>query len=171
VEWRIHSLFSAGLLFTALSMFSWVCWIWPKNVMVNQLFGVSSGLGMGILTFDWTQITWAASPLMTPWWAHANVFASFVVTQWILVPIVYYTNVSDLTLRFSPASHNPLFSRGTLRISQSAGVVRSTGLGNLTIHLEFSLLKIRLTPLRMTNIHRCTSPSDLPSYTFLPSPC
>ena len=108
VECGTHSLFPAGFIFTALSMFSWVCWIWPENVKVNQLFGINNGLGMGVLTFDWTQVSWAASPLMTPWWAQVNIFGSFVVTQWILVPIVYYTNVSDLILCFSLASHRPL---------------------------------------------------------------
>ena len=46
-------------------MFSFVCWAAPKNVPVNQLFGVRSGMGMSILTFDWTQISWIGSPLMS----------------------------------------------------------------------------------------------------------
>jgi OPT family oligopeptide transporter len=107
-EQRAHSLFSTGFIFTALSMFSWVCWIWPESVTINQLFGISSGLGMGILTFDWAQISLIANPLMIPWWAQANIFVSFVVTQWIVVPILYYTNVSDLTpflVRTLPTPH------------------------------------------------------------------
>lgn len=55
-----------GYLFTALSIFSWVCWIAPNNVIVNQLFGYSSGLGMGFLTFDWTMISYISSPLVVP---------------------------------------------------------------------------------------------------------
>lgn len=55
-----------GYLFTALSVFNWVCWIAPKNVVVNTLFGTSTGLGMGILTFDWSQIAYNGSPLVTP---------------------------------------------------------------------------------------------------------
>ena len=31
---------------------------------VNQLFGVQTGMGMGLLTFDWSQISWIGSPLM-----------------------------------------------------------------------------------------------------------
>jgi len=84
----------SGFLFTALSMFSWVCWIAPKNVPVNQLFGVATGLGMSVITFDWSQITWIGSPLMIPWWAEVHVFAGFVIFYWIMVPILYYTNVS-----------------------------------------------------------------------------
>jgi OPT oligopeptide transporter protein len=92
-------------------MFSWVCWITPNNVVVNQLFGVYSGLGMGVITFDWSQISWIGSPLMIPWWAEVQIFGGmlirpafivlvvenptgFVVFYWILTPILYYTNVS-----------------------------------------------------------------------------
>ncbi|WVQ85592.1 OPT family small oligopeptide transporter [Cryptococcus sp. DSM 104549] len=85
--------FFPGFLFTALSYFSWVCWIAPRNRVVNELFGVSTGLGMGVLTFDWTQITWIGSPLVTPWWAAVNIGVGFVLFYWILVPIIYYTNV------------------------------------------------------------------------------
>ena len=45
-----------GYLFTVLLTFSSICWIKPQDVVINQLFGVSSGLGMGILTFHWVQI-------------------------------------------------------------------------------------------------------------------
>lgn len=55
-----------GYLFTALSMFNWVCWIAPNNLVVNALFGTSSGLGMGVLTFDWAMISYLGSPLVTP---------------------------------------------------------------------------------------------------------
>ncbi|KAI5960692.1 hypothetical protein CANMA_003954, partial [Candida margitis] len=35
-----------GYIFTALSYFSWITWIKPNNVTINQIFGSSSGLGM-----------------------------------------------------------------------------------------------------------------------------
>jgi OPT oligopeptide transporter protein len=100
-----------GYLFEALSIFSFVCWAAPNNTVVNQLFGVRSGLGMSMLTFDWSQITWIGSPLMgrsysfsgegfaneilisVPWWAEVHVFAGFVLFYWIMTPILYYTNV------------------------------------------------------------------------------
>ena len=100
-------------LFTALSTFSYICWIWPSelaslvlllicslnkhnpdNIVVNQLFGVSTGLGMGVFVFDWGQIAYIGSPLITPWWAIVNIFAGFVFFYWLLTPILYYTNVS-----------------------------------------------------------------------------
>lgn len=58
--------FIPGYLFTALSMFNWVCWIWPNSGVVNNLFGYNHGLGMGFLTFDWSMIAYTGSPLVTP---------------------------------------------------------------------------------------------------------
>jgi OPT family oligopeptide transporter len=58
--------FLPGYLFTALSVFSWVCWIRPKHKMINALFGYNHGLGMGFLTFDWSMIAYTSSPLVTP---------------------------------------------------------------------------------------------------------
>jgi hypothetical protein len=68
-----------GYLFTALSNFNWVCWIAPDNIPVNEMFGYSHGMGMSIITFDWSEIAYIGSPLATPWWAAANVGAGFVV--------------------------------------------------------------------------------------------
>ncbi|KAJ7644816.1 OPT oligopeptide transporter [Roridomyces roridus] len=94
IAWAAGTLwyFVPGYLFTGLSYFSWVCWIAPDNVVVNQLFGVNSGLAMGLLTFDWTQITYIGSPLATPWWAEANVAGGFLFFFWFLAPILYFTN-------------------------------------------------------------------------------
>ena len=63
-------------------MFSYVCWIAPNNVVINQLFGVRSGLGLGILTFDWSQISFIGSPLMVPWWAQVHVITGFILFYW-----------------------------------------------------------------------------------------
>jgi hypothetical protein len=86
--------FLPNFLFKALSVFSFVCWAAPNNVVVNQLFGVSTGLGMSIITFDWNQVSWIGSPLMFPWWAQCHIFGGFVFFYWFLTPILYYTNVS-----------------------------------------------------------------------------
>ena len=82
-----------GYLFTALSAFSWVTWIAPKNHTVNTLFGYSSGLGMSLITFDWAQIAYNGSPLPVPWWAQANVLVSFIFFFWIITPALYFSNV------------------------------------------------------------------------------
>lgn len=84
--------FMPGYLFQALSVFDWVCWIAPRNVKINQLFGYYSGLGFSLISFDWNQIAYIGSPLATPWWAEANVAVGFVFFYWILTPILYYAN-------------------------------------------------------------------------------
>ena len=61
----------------------------PNNRVVNQLFGVTHGMAMGILTFDWGQIAYDSSPLFTPWWAAANIGLAIVIFYWIITPILY----------------------------------------------------------------------------------
>ncbi|KAI0710524.1 small oligopeptide transporter [Earliella scabrosa] len=82
-----------GYLFQALSVFTWACWIAPQNVKVNALFGYRSGMGFSLLSFDWNQIAFIGSPLATPWWSEANVIAGFLIFYWLLVPLIYFTNV------------------------------------------------------------------------------
>ncbi|KPV72916.1 uncharacterized protein RHOBADRAFT_39051 [Rhodotorula graminis WP1] len=98
-----------GFIFVALSAFSWVCWIAPNNLVVNQLFGVSSGLGMGLITFDWSQISYIISPLVVPWWAEVNVFVGFVAIFWIATPAMYYSNVWNSA--YLPISTTGVFDR------------------------------------------------------------
>lgn len=42
-----------GVIFQGLSVFSFVTWIRPNNVVLNQLFGGFTGLSLIPLTFDW----------------------------------------------------------------------------------------------------------------------
>ncbi|KDQ11754.1 hypothetical protein BOTBODRAFT_176948 [Botryobasidium botryosum FD-172 SS1] len=81
-----------GSFVWSLSYFSWVTWIAPNNVKINQIFGYTSGLGMSFLTFDWSQIAYIGSPLVNPWWAEVNIGAGFIILSWFLTPILYYTN-------------------------------------------------------------------------------
>lgn len=48
--------FFPGYVFQALGYFNWVCWIAPENTVVNQLFGYYNGLGMSLITFDWSAV-------------------------------------------------------------------------------------------------------------------
>jgi OPT family oligopeptide transporter len=61
--------FFPGLMFVALSYFTWVCWIAPKNLIVNHLFGMVTGLGLSPITFDWSQVAYNTNPLLSPAWA------------------------------------------------------------------------------------------------------
>ncbi|KAH7883260.1 OPT oligopeptide transporter protein-domain-containing protein [Phlebopus sp. FC_14] len=134
--------FIPGYLFQGLSVFSWICWIMPNNVPVNQLFGVSSGLGMSLLTFDWTQIAWIGSPLMYPWWAEAHIFVGFVLFFWIITPLMYYTNTWDLAY-FPLNDDNPYDRFGNFY--NVTRVLDSNNRFNLTAYDEYSPLYLPAT--------------------------
>lgn len=85
--------FLPGLLMPALSYFNVITWFAPKSVVLANLFGVSSGLGLFPLTFDWAQITYVGSPLLVPFWAAMNVIGGLAIVMWIIAPIFYYSNV------------------------------------------------------------------------------
>ncbi|KAM3540159.1 hypothetical protein ARSEF1564_006902 [Beauveria bassiana] len=79
-------------IFPALGYFTWVCWIAPKNAVVNQIFGMKSGIGLLPFTFDWAQIAYIGSPLVIPTWAILNIAASLVFWIYIVTPAIYYSN-------------------------------------------------------------------------------
>lgn len=85
--------FLPGLLMPALSWFSVITWFAPRNVVVANLFGVASGLGLFPMTFDWSQVAYIGSPLVVPFWAALNVIGGLVIVMWIMAPIMYYLNV------------------------------------------------------------------------------
>ncbi|KAF4976403.1 hypothetical protein FZEAL_6933 [Fusarium zealandicum] len=94
IVWTVSFLFYflPGLLMPALSYFNVITWFAPKNVVIANLFGVSSGLGLFPLTFDWAQVTYVGSPLLVPFWAAMNVIGGLAVVMWIIAPILYYSN-------------------------------------------------------------------------------
>ncbi|KAH9979469.1 OPT oligopeptide transporter protein-domain-containing protein [Lactifluus volemus] len=61
----------------------------PNNVKINQLFGVTHGLGMSVITFDWGQIIAFKLSTPTPWWSAANTGFSIIFFYWFLLPILY----------------------------------------------------------------------------------
>ncbi|KAF8549183.1 OPT superfamily oligopeptide transporter [Imleria badia] len=134
--------FIPGYLFTALSVFSWLCWIFPDNVPVNQMFGVWSGLGLSVLTFDWSQISWIGSPLMFPWWAEAHIFVGFVLFFWIITPLMYYTNTWNLA--YFPINDDNPYDRFGNYYNISL-VVDSSNRFNVTAYNEYSPLYLPAT--------------------------
>ncbi|PWN48303.1 small oligopeptide transporter [Violaceomyces palustris] len=85
--------FFPGYIFTLLSVGNWFCLIAPNNVVLNQMLGTQTGLGLIPLTADWNQMSMIGNPLYTPWWAQANVFGGFIFMFVFLGPILYYKNV------------------------------------------------------------------------------
>uniref|UniRef100_L2FRZ5 Small oligopeptide opt family n=1 Tax=Colletotrichum fructicola (strain Nara gc5) TaxID=1213859 RepID=L2FRZ5_COLFN len=63
-----------------LQIFTFVCWIAPNNVVVNQVFGGQTGLGLIPISFDWSTISgFLLSPLQTPAFAIANVGIGIII--------------------------------------------------------------------------------------------
>ncbi|KAK4700387.1 hypothetical protein P7C70_g5860, partial [Phenoliferia sp. Uapishka_3] len=103
-RYKFFSIFTAGsfvwfwfpdYLCTCLSSFAFITWIWPKNQKVNAIFGMSSGIGLIPISFDWTVISYAGAPLTTPFYVTANCFAAVLIFFVIIAPAVYYTNIWD----------------------------------------------------------------------------
>lgn len=83
-----------GYIFQALSYFAWITWIKPNNVIVNQIFGASTGLGLMPITFDWNQIAgYVGSPLVPPVGTIFTILLSMIVLFWIVTPAIQYSNV------------------------------------------------------------------------------
>ncbi|EOY23634.1 Oligopeptide transporter 1 isoform 2 [Theobroma cacao] len=67
-----------GYLFSTLTSFSWVCWLAPKSILVQQLGSGLHGLGIGSFGIDWATISsYLGSPLASPWFATANIAVGF----------------------------------------------------------------------------------------------
>ncbi|KAH8120611.1 glutathione transporter [Phellopilus nigrolimitatus] len=130
-----------GYIFTALSIFNWVCWIAPNNVVVNQLFGYQTGLGMGFLTFDWSMISYIGSPLVIPWWAQVNSIVGFLIFFWFIAPILYYKNV--FYAKYLPMSA-PLSFDNTGMVYDANSVIQD-GAFNEDLYKAYSPLYMPIT--------------------------
>lgn len=81
-----------GFIAQFLSVFAFVTFIRPNNVIINQLFGGWTGLSLIPLTFDWTQVTgYIFSPLIAPWHAIANTLIGMVIFFWITTLGLHYS--------------------------------------------------------------------------------
>ncbi|CAF1251517.1 unnamed protein product [Didymodactylos carnosus] len=100
-----------GYIFPLLSAFSFLCMVKPQSNVFSQITG-TYGLGIGTVQLDWNSITaYLGSPLVIPASYHVNVFIGFVIMAWIIIPIVYYTNVWD-GKRYPLASSNLYTTEG-----------------------------------------------------------
>ncbi|KAB5541182.1 hypothetical protein DKX38_014156 [Salix brachista] len=80
-----------GYLFTTLSSISWVCWVFPKSVTAQQLGSGMRGLGLGAITLDWSVVaSFLFSPLISPFFAIANVLVGYVLIIYVAMPLSYW---------------------------------------------------------------------------------
>jgi len=111
--------FFPGWIFPALTYFSWATWIAPDNIKLNQLMGgTDQGLAMGSLTFDWLEVTYLTSPLVTPYWAQVNIMSGFIGFVWLIAPVLYYNNVFHAA--YMPLISNTSFDRFGKKYNVSA---------------------------------------------------
>ncbi|KAK2656989.1 hypothetical protein Ddye_010041 [Dipteronia dyeriana] len=83
-----------GYLFPMLTSLSWMCWMFPSSILAHQLGSGLHGLGIGAIGFDWSSIcAYLGSPLVSPWFATANIAAGFTLFMYVITPIAYWLNV------------------------------------------------------------------------------
>ncbi|XP_026420336.1 oligopeptide transporter 3-like [Papaver somniferum] len=99
-----------GYLFTMLTFFSWVCWIWPHSITAHQVFSGKNGLGIGAFTLDWAGISaYHGSPLVTPWVSILNIAVGFIMFVYIIIPLCYW-KYNTFDYRRFPMFSNKLFT-------------------------------------------------------------
>ncbi|KAI8635539.1 OPT family small oligopeptide transporter [Xylariaceae sp. FL1651] len=90
-----------GVIWQGLSVFAFVTWIRPNNVVLNQLFGGFTGLSLIPITFDWTYITaYLDDPLLAPTHAHVNTLLGLFLL--VIIPIIGITYSGALYSEYLP---------------------------------------------------------------------
>ncbi|CAA0825444.1 Oligopeptide transporter 7 [Striga hermonthica] len=83
-----------GYLFQMLTSLSWICWIFPKSILAQQLGSGLNGLGIGAIGLDWSTISsYLGSPLASPWFATANVAVGFFFVMYVVTPLSYWFDI------------------------------------------------------------------------------
>ncbi|XP_078162562.1 oligopeptide transporter 4-like [Carex rostrata] len=109
-----------GFLFPTLTSISWICWIFSRSVTAQQLGSGMEGLGLGAFTLDWSAVSsFLSSPLISPFFAIANIFVGFALFMYVIIPVSYWgMNLYD-------AKMFPLFSSHLFRGNGSAYDINS----------------------------------------------
>ncbi|KAL6698394.1 OPT oligopeptide transporter domain-containing protein [Trichoderma pleuroticola] len=118
-----------------LQLFMFPCWIAPNNVVVNQIFGGNTGLGLLPISFDWSIISgFLLSPLQTPAFAIANVSAGIFV---MLLGIIGLAYAGPEFYRYLPLSANQNFDHYAQPYNTSR-ILNPDFTVNLTAYREYS---------------------------------
>ncbi|KAK3022785.1 hypothetical protein RJ639_046887 [Escallonia herrerae] len=137
----------SGFLFQMLATLSWICWLAPKSVLIQQLGSGSSGLGLGSFGIDWpTMSSYLGSPLVSPWHATANVAVGFVIVMYLMTPLSYWFNVYN-------AKNFPIFSNELFKLDGS--VYNITSIINSNFQLDHDAY-VKAGPVNMSTFFAMT---------------
>jgi len=93
-----------SLIAPFLSYFCFITWAAPNNVVVNQIFGGITGIGILPITFDWSIIAgFTGSPLYVPGFALANNAFGLLIVVISALGLVY---AGPLAYKYFPVSAN-----------------------------------------------------------------
>ncbi|KAI0009733.1 OPT family small oligopeptide transporter [Xylariaceae sp. FL0662B] len=119
-----------AVLWQGLSVFAFVTWIRPDNVVLNQLFGGFTGLSILPITFDWTYVTaYLDDPLLAPTHAHVNT----------LLGLFIFVILATIGITYSGALYSeylPLVTSQTYDNTQNAYTVSRILGDSFTFDLE-----------------------------------
>ncbi|KAI1141729.1 OPT family small oligopeptide transporter [Hypoxylon sp. FL0543] len=103
-----------GVLWQGLSVFAFVTWIKPDNIVLNQLFGGFTGLSLIPITFDWTYVSaYLLDPLVATTEAHVNT----------LIGLFFFVTIATIGITYSGALYSdylPLVTSQTYDNTQNA---------------------------------------------------
>ena len=90
-----------------LQLFMFPVWIAPNNVVVNQIFGGQTGLGILPISFDWSVISgFLLSPLQTPAFAIFNIGAGIL---FMFIGVIGLAWAGPAFYRYLPITANKNF--------------------------------------------------------------
>ncbi|KAI0429367.1 OPT family small oligopeptide transporter [Xylaria sp. FL1042] len=119
-----------GVIWQGLSVFAFITWIRPNNVVLNQLFGGFTGLSLIPITFDWTYVTaYLDDPLLAPTHAHVNTLLGLFLL--VIIPTIGITYSGALF-----ADYLPMVTSQTYDNTQSAYTVQNILGDHFTFDVE-----------------------------------
>lgn len=97
-----------GVLWQGLSVFAFVTWIKPADVVVSQLFGGFTGLSLIPITFDWTYVAaYLQNPLLSPWTSHLNCLVGLGI--FVVIPTIGISYTGALFSDYLPINTSRTF--------------------------------------------------------------
>lgn len=120
-----------GVVWQGLSVFAFVTWIKPNNVVVNQLFGGFTGLSLIPITFDWTYVSgYLGDPLLAPVHSLVNT----------LIGLIVFVIITTIGISYSGAFYSDYLPINTSTLfDNTGGTYNVTKI--LTPTYEFDLTK------------------------------